>query len=74
MIVWDIETVLDLAGFAAANGHDGKSDEEIRAGRELPKHIFHPIRSIRRVGSERLVSFPIILDVGRDSGQSSWRN
>jgi hypothetical protein len=26
-----IERVPDLAGFAAANGHDGKSDDEIRA-------------------------------------------
>jgi hypothetical protein len=24
LLVWDIETVPDLAGFAAANGHDGK--------------------------------------------------
>jgi len=28
-IAWDIETVPDLKGFAAANGHEGKSDEEI---------------------------------------------
>ena len=26
VIVWDIETVPDLKGFAAANGHVGKSD------------------------------------------------
>jgi hypothetical protein len=35
IIVWDIETVPDLRGFAAANGHDGSSDDEIpprRAG------------------------------------------
>jgi len=25
--VWDIETIPDLKGFAAANGHDGKSDD-----------------------------------------------
>ena len=31
VIVWDIETVPDLKGFAAANGHDGKTDDEIRA-------------------------------------------
>jgi hypothetical protein len=31
VLVWDIETVPDLAGFAAANGHEGKSDDEIRA-------------------------------------------
>jgi hypothetical protein len=31
VIVWDIETVPDLKGFAAARGHDGKTDDEIRA-------------------------------------------
>jgi 3'-5' exonuclease len=43
LLVWDIET--DLAGFAAANGHDGKSDDEIRAelGDKFPKHIYHSI-------------------------------
>jgi hypothetical protein len=30
VIVWDIETVPDLRGFEVANGHDGKSDDEIR--------------------------------------------
>jgi hypothetical protein len=30
IIVWDIETVPDLRGFAAANGHDGKCDDEVR--------------------------------------------
>jgi hypothetical protein len=41
VLVSDIETVPDLAGFAAANGHDGKSDDEIRAelGDKFPKHI-----------------------------------
>ena len=45
VIVWDIETVPDLAGFAAANGHDGKTDDEIRAelGDKFPKHIYHSI-------------------------------
>jgi 3'-5' exonuclease len=45
IIVWDIETVPDLKGFAAANGQDGKSDEEIRAamGDKFPKHIYHSI-------------------------------
>jgi predicted PolB exonuclease-like 3'-5' exonuclease len=35
----------NLAGFAAANGHDGKSDDEIRAelGDKFPKHIYHSI-------------------------------
>jgi 3'-5' exonuclease len=45
VIVWDIETVPDIKGFAAANGHGGKSDEEIRAamGDKFPKHIYHSI-------------------------------
>jgi len=45
VIVWDIETVPDIKGFAAANGHDGKSDDEIRIamGDKFPKHIYHSI-------------------------------
>ena len=45
VIVWDIETVPDLKGFAAANGHDGRGDDEIRAamGDKFPKHIYHSI-------------------------------
>jgi hypothetical protein len=27
VIVWDIETVPDIKSFAAANAHDGKSDD-----------------------------------------------
>jgi hypothetical protein len=30
IIMWDLETVPDLAGFAAANDLVGKSDDEIR--------------------------------------------
>jgi hypothetical protein len=30
VIVWDLETVPDIAGYAAANSLAGKSDEEIR--------------------------------------------
>jgi predicted PolB exonuclease-like 3'-5' exonuclease len=45
IIVWDIETVPDLKGFAAANGQEGKSDDEVRAamGDKFPKHIYHSI-------------------------------
>ena len=40
VLVWDIETVPDLAGFAAANGHDGKTPtdltpDEMPAGRRF---------------------------------------
>ena len=43
--VWDLETVPDIKGFAAANGHAGKSDEEIREaiGDKFPKHLYHSI-------------------------------
>ena len=45
VIVWDLETVPDIAGYAAANGLTGKSDEEIRGalGNKFPKHIYHSI-------------------------------
>jgi hypothetical protein len=45
MIVWDLETVPDLAGFAAANDLMGKSDVEVREaiGDKFPKHIYHSI-------------------------------
>ncbi len=45
ILVFDIETVPDLRGFAAANALDGKSDDEIRAelGEKFPKHIYHLI-------------------------------
>jgi predicted PolB exonuclease-like 3'-5' exonuclease len=48
VIVFDIETIPDLKGFAAANGHDGKSDDDIRAamGDKFPKHIYHSILCI----------------------------
>src|SRR5215468_8071839 len=45
VIVWDLETVPDLAGFAAANDLVGKSDAEVREaiGEKFPKHIYHSI-------------------------------
>ena len=45
VIVWDIETVPDIKGYAAANGQNGKSDDEVRAamGDKFPKHIYHSI-------------------------------
>ena len=45
VIVWDLETVPDLSGFAAANDLVGKSDVEAREaiGDKFPKHIYHSI-------------------------------
>jgi predicted PolB exonuclease-like 3'-5' exonuclease len=55
VIVWDIETVPDLKGFAAANGLGGKSDDEIRAamGDKFPKHIYHSIVCIGALVAHR---------------------
>lgn len=57
VIVWDVETVPDLKGFAAANGHTGKSDYEIRAelGDRFPKHIYHSIICIGALVAHREV-------------------
>ena len=45
VIVWDLETVPGLAGFAAANDLVGKSDVEVREaiGDKFPTHIYHSI-------------------------------
>ena len=45
VIVWDLETVPDLRGFAAANDLVGKTGEEVREaiGDKFPKHIYHSI-------------------------------
>jgi hypothetical protein len=55
VIVWDIETVPDLQGFAAANGHVGKSDDEVRAelADKFPKHIYHSIICIGALVAHR---------------------
>jgi predicted PolB exonuclease-like 3'-5' exonuclease len=55
VIVWDIETVPDLKGFAAANSHIGKTDDEVRAelGDKFPKHIYHSIICIGALVAHR---------------------
>ena len=54
-IVWDIETVPDLRGFARAHGLIGKTDEEVRAalGEKFPKHIYHTIICIGALVARR---------------------
>ena len=48
VIIWDLETVPDLRGFAAANDLAGKTEAEIREvlGNKFPKHIYHSILCI----------------------------
>ena len=55
IIVWDIETVPDLRGFAAANGLIGKLEEELRAemGDKFPKLIYHSIVCIGALVAQR---------------------
>ena len=55
VIVCDLETVPDLAGFAAANDLVGKPDADIRAvlGNQFPKHIYHSIVCIGALVAHR---------------------
>jgi len=55
VIVWDIETIPDLRGFAAAKGLVGKRDDEVRAemGEKFPKLIYHSIVCIGALVAER---------------------
>jgi len=55
VIVWDLETVPDLRGFAAANDLAGKTDHEIREvlGNKFPKHIYHSIACIGALVAHR---------------------
>jgi hypothetical protein len=46
VVAWDIETVPDIKGFAAANGHDGKSNDETAMGGKFPEHIHYSITCI----------------------------
>jgi hypothetical protein len=51
----DIETVLDVSGFAAANNLFDKSAEEVRdaMGDNFPKHIYHSIICIGSLVSQK---------------------
>jgi predicted PolB exonuclease-like 3'-5' exonuclease len=51
VIVWDLETVPDVNGYAAVKGLLGQNDERIREdmGDKFPKHIYHSIVCIGAV-------------------------
>jgi predicted PolB exonuclease-like 3'-5' exonuclease len=55
LIVWDLETVPDLRGFARANRLEGKTDQEVREalGDKFPKHVYHSIVCIGAVVAHR---------------------
>ena len=66
IIVWDLETVPDLAGFAGANDLVGKSDVEIREamGEKFPKHIYHSIICIGALIAHREADYWAVDAVG----------
>src|SRR5271169_5127789 len=55
IMVWDLETIPDLDGFARSNGLVGKSPTEIRMamGDEFPKLIYHSIICIGALVASR---------------------
>jgi predicted PolB exonuclease-like 3'-5' exonuclease len=55
VIVWDLETVPDLVGFAAANDLVGNTDVQVREaiGDKFPKHIYHSIVCIGALVAHR---------------------
>ncbi|HKN29007.1 MAG TPA: ribonuclease H-like domain-containing protein [Roseiarcus sp.] len=55
IIVWDIETVPDLRGFAAANALTGKPDDEVRVemGEKFPRLVYHSIVCIGALVAQR---------------------
>jgi predicted PolB exonuclease-like 3'-5' exonuclease len=55
VIIWDLETVPDLRGFAAANDLAGKTEAEIREvlGNRFPKHIYHSVLCIGALVAHR---------------------
>jgi 3'-5' exonuclease len=56
VMVWDLETIPDIAGFARAKNLVGKSPGEIRAaiGDEFPKLIYHSIICIGALVATRI--------------------
>ena len=55
VLAWDLETLPDLVGFAAANDLVGKPEADIRAelGNKFPKHIYHTIVCIGALVAHR---------------------
>ena len=69
IIVWDLETVPDLRGFAVANDLVGKTDVEVREaiGDKFPKHIYHSIvSSVRSRSWDRSVAQRIGIEKAHD--------
>ena len=76
VIVWDLETVPDLGGFAAANDLVGKSDAEVREaiGDKFPKHISHQVARSRAREAQANGHSDLVMDPTATSGTcTGWR-
>ena len=73
IIVWDIETVPDLRGFAAANGLSGNLENEVRAemGDKFPKLVYHSIVFIGALVAQRQDEHWAISGSARDRSDHS---
>ena len=66
-----------MKGFAAANGHDGKTDDEIRGelGEKFPKNIYHSIICIGALIAHQETSHWVVDALGApDVGERSERD
>src|SRR5271157_4096776 len=66
IIVWDLETVPDLRGYAAANGMNASTDDEVREaiGDKFPKHVYHSIVCIGALVAHREMDCWVLDAVG----------
>ena len=75
VLAWDIETAPDLRGYAAANGLEGKTDDEIRdaMGDRFPKHICHSIACIGALIAHHDGDHWVVDGLGRHMSASELR-
>jgi 3'-5' exonuclease len=73
VVVWDLETVPDIGGFAAANDLVGKSDVEVREaiGEKFPKHIYHSIICIGALIAHRESDCWVVDAIGAPRGREN---
>jgi hypothetical protein len=69
IIVWDLETVPDLRGYAAANGMSASTDDEVREaiGDKFPKHIYHSIVCIGALVAQTADAIASRLGIAKDA-------
>jgi hypothetical protein len=75
IIVWDLKTVSDSQGFAAANCLIGKTNDEIREsiGGKFPKHIYHSIVCIGALIAHREQGYWAVMQSVLPTSESGLR-